>query len=233
MGRIQEAYETKFRALLNQLHARKAAQAIAWLNDKAVRSREPGDPSSGRGFERVYRRLAAQIEKHQQRRGTLIPARPSPRFLCDAGLGGLARWLRASGYQADWIPDISDADVIREAQQRNAVLLTTDSGLMQRRLLRDGIIPGIWVSPSLKIREQLVHVLAELKLPVGEPRCMSCGGELEEVPREQVADQIPPRTLHWLHEYFRCQQCGKLFWHGTHWRRIRERLDKLGSGNPS
>ena len=28
----------------------------------------------------------------------------------------------------------------------------------------------------------------------------------------------------WLAEYFRCQGCGQLFWHGTHWKDIQEKL---------
>src|SRR3954452_17192447 len=98
---------------------------------------------------------------------------------------------------------------------------------MRRRVIRDKIIPAVWASPSLRIREQLVHVLAELRLAMREARCMSYGGELEEVSKEEVAAEIQPRTLRWIDEYFRCQKCGKLFWHGTHWRRIRKILEDM------
>jgi hypothetical protein len=37
-------------------------------------------------------------------------------FFCDAGLGGLARWLRGAGYDAQWNPDLDDAAAIREAR---------------------------------------------------------------------------------------------------------------------
>lgn len=30
------------------------------------------------------------------------------RFVCDCGLGGLARWLRAAGYEAWWINPVQD-----------------------------------------------------------------------------------------------------------------------------
>ena len=39
-----------------------------------------------------------------------------------------------------------------------------------------------------------------------------------------VAERIPPRTARWKDEYFVCARCGRLFWEGTHWERIRERL---------
>src|SRR5439155_18308913 len=227
MGPIGEAYETKFRALLGQVGARRTDQAIAWLAHKAERLSAPLQISPERSLEHVYQRLSDQVDSYSSRRGLPETQRSAhPTFLCDAGLGGLARWLRAAGYESHWTPDISDDAAIREAIRLEAILLTTDSILMQRRLLRDRIIPSVWVSPALKVMEQLTHVLRELelKLPLLQPRCMSCGGELAEVPKEQVQDRIPPRTLRWLDQYFECQECGKLFWHGTHWERIQERL---------
>ena len=151
------------------------------------------------------------------------PALQKP-FLCDAGLGGLARWLRASGYEAIWIPDIDDDDLLREGVRLDAIILTTDSMLMERRVLRDGIIPAVWVPPTLTMLEQLALIFQELDLEVRGSRCMSCGGEMIAIDKEAVRDRIPPRTLKWLNEFFECRQCGKLFWHGTHWQRITSRL---------
>ena len=54
---------------------------------------------------------------------------------------------------------------------------------------------------------------------------MKCGGTLEAVDKEAMRERIPPRTYRWLDEYFLCQTCGKLFWRGTHWQRIRQRLE--------
>ena len=39
-----------------------------------------------------------------------------PRFACDAMLGGLARWLRAAGYDACWQEGIDDGELIRLAR---------------------------------------------------------------------------------------------------------------------
>ena len=49
----------------------------------------------------------------------------------------------------------------------------------------------------------------------------------DKADKEQLKERIPPRTYHWLDEYFLCRQCGKLFWHGTHWERIRARLEQM------
>ncbi len=228
MGRIQDAYETKFRVLLALIGARRVDQGLAWFRNKAETDGSR-HPSTGRSWEEVYRRLFDQVNSRKRAHSLefqLSPSQPPPRFICDAGLGGLARWLRAAGYESHWVQDITDEALIREATRLQAVLLTTDSMLMQRRVLRDRLIPSVWVSPSLNMQEQLRHILAELRLAIREPRCMSCGGELRRVSREKVAERIPPKTLRWLDVYFECQECGKLFWHGSHWEKIRHRLEE-------
>jgi hypothetical protein len=135
--------------------------------------------------------------------------------------------LRAAGYEAHWTQGITDDELLQEARRLSAILLTTDSVLMERRVLHTGIIPSLWVSPAITMVEQLALVLSELRLPLRGSRCMNCGGILERVDKEAVRDRIPPKTYLWLDEYFICQSCGKVFWHGTHWQRIRERLQKL------
>jgi len=63
---------------------------------------------------------------------------PEPlRFLCDLSLGGLARWLRAAGYEADALR-AANTDPMGEARRRGAILLTTDS----RRAARMGTAEG-------------------------------------------------------------------------------------------
>ena len=98
---------------------------------------------------------------------------------------------------------------------------------MERRLLRDRVIPSLWLPPTLTIPEQMGLVIAELHLTLRESRCMACGGELRHVPKEDLRDRIPPKTWRWLDEYFLCTKCDQLFWRGTHWQRIRDRLSKL------
>jgi uncharacterized protein with PIN domain len=149
------------------------------------------------------------------------------RFFCDAGLGGLARWLRGAGYEALWVQGIDDDDLLLEARKISATILTTDSMLMERRILRDRLIRSLWLPPTLSIRDQLQAVFREFNLVPKAPRCMSCGGELMRSSKEALHDRIPPKTYRWLNDYFVCAKCGKLFWHGTHWRRISDTLETL------
>jgi len=236
MGRIERGYECKFRALLRQSNAAKVDSRVQRLLGRARRLAEQRRISHSQALVQIFRWLLTLVERWKRWIGRHSASTPSPlhtsslptgppEFLCDSGLGGLARWLRAAGYEARWIPGIDDDELLQEAARGRAILVTTDSLLMERRVLRDGILRGIWVPPSLTMLEQLGAVLHELNLPVLPSRCMKCSGELQRVDKERMREQIPPKTYRWIDEYFVCQRCGKLFWHGTHWQRIRAQLE--------
>jgi uncharacterized protein with PIN domain len=154
-----------------------------------------------------------------------------PRFACDAMLGGLARWLRAAGYDACWQEGIDDWDLVRLARREGRVLLSSDTGIFRIGIVRDGEVAALMVPHGLKLAEQLAFVLRQLQLTPRTPRCMACGGELAEVPREQVRDRVPPRSYQWAERFHECRRCGKLFWQGTHWQRIAAVLQQVqGAG---
>jgi uncharacterized protein len=222
MSRILKAYETRFRWLLQQARARRLDQGVARLVDKARQISASEGISLANALTQVCEWLSSKP-----------PFRPAPRttaelrFFCDAGLGGLARWLRAAGYEARWVAGIDDDVLLQEAAKNSETVLTTDSMLMERRVVRERIIPALWLPPTMDIPSQLKVVFRELNLRVLAPRCMSCGGPLRTAHKESLRERIPPKTYRWLDEYFVCSRCGKLFWHGTHWNRIATALAKL------
>jgi uncharacterized protein with PIN domain len=146
------------------------------------------------------------------------------RLACDAMLGGLARWLRAAGYDAFWQSGIDDHELIRLARETGRTLLSADTGLFEFAVIRDGVQPALFVPLRLSPIEQLGFVLRKLGLGLREPRCMACDGELIEMPREQAKDRVPPRTFSWLEQFWECRRCGRVFWRGTHWQRIEAAL---------
>jgi uncharacterized protein len=219
VSRIRNAYQVRFRTLLQQARARRLEQGVQWLVARACQMSAREHIPQPDAFTRVYEQLAARPPFRR------IALGPMPVvFWCDAGLGGLARWLRAAGHDARWQPDIADDQLLREARAIGATILTTDSLMMERRLLRDHIIPAYWLPPTLGIPAQLALVFREFGLSPLEPRCMSCGGELCRVEKEALRERIPPKTYRWLEDYFVCSRCNRLFWRGTHWMRIERQL---------
>ncbi len=148
-------------------------------------------------------------------------------FACDAMLKGLARWLRASGFDAWWEYGVDDGKLVSKARDEKRTLLTQDSGIMIRSPVASGKVDSLFIPHDLTVEEQLHLVFRKFDLQRSTPRCMKCGGALEAVDRESVRHEAPPRTFAWLDEFFRCTRCEQLFWKGTHWNNISRRLGEV------
>ena len=151
------------------------------------------------------------------------------RFLCDAMLGGLAKWLRAAGYDAYYAregTDTSDAHLVRVAMGEGRVLLTSDRGFLERKPVRDGEV-AILLVPHVPVEEQLRLVTETFGLERRPSRCMECNGELRDAQPEDVAEMVPPGAARARDAFFRCEGCDRIFWYGSHWARIGARLERV------
>ena len=151
------------------------------------------------------------------------------KFLCDAMLGGLAKWLRAAGYDAYYAregTDVSDRTLTAKALEEGRVLLTSDGGFAERKAVRDGSV-GFLKVPHLPLEDQLRLVVDHFGLARRQSRCMECNGELDMVSRGTISGRVPSGVVRDHEEFFLCQGCGRIFWHGSHWRRIGDRLERV------
>jgi uncharacterized protein with PIN domain len=146
-------------------------------------------------------------------------------------LGGLARWLRAAGYSAQFDVHIPDGELVRRAVEEGLWLLTSDSGVMERYAVSRGLARTLFVPMGLTPIEQLGHVLRALGLPLREARCMLCGGRLQDVALDEVREEAPPKVQEVCDHYFRCAGCAKVYWRGKHWEDIRRRLRRATANN--
>jgi uncharacterized protein with PIN domain len=227
-GRIEAGFRHRFAALLARWPREERAPEIERLmaEGRARAARSDGD---------LVRALLRVHEEARLHDAAAVAGRPVPgdtpapaasdeaegaRFLCDASLGGLARWLRAAGYQAELAPDVVPKRLPDEALRRGAILLTTDAESLERRIVADGSLRVVWLPTSLRVEEKLELVVRDLGLRLREPRCMACGGVLAARAKDAVFSRIPPRTARWKDEYFVCSVCDRLYWQGTHWERI-------------
>ena len=151
------------------------------------------------------------------------------KFLCDAMLGGLAKWLRAAGYDTYYASegtDVSDGALVCLALNDKRTLLSSDGGFLERKPVRDGSVAFLRV-PHLPLEDQLRLVVGHFDLNLGPTRCMECNGELQSVSAATVKERVPPAVVLEYEEFFRCTGCERIFWHGSHWDRIRGRLGRV------
>lgn len=155
-----------------------------------------------------------------------------PRFLVDAMLGKLARWLILLGYDARFAGGSGRADLelLEEARKEGRVFVTRDRG-----------IPAVAGVPKVVIaRAGLEEQLRQLALELGlrpDPaklfsRCPDCNEPLETLAREEALPLAPPKVRTLETPFRRCPRCGRLYWNGTHTDRIVEKLRALGLQGP-
>jgi uncharacterized protein len=150
-----------------------------------------------------------------------------PRFLADVMLGGLARWLRVLGHDADWEPGIADAVLVRRGVEEGRWVLTQDRALL-RDWRADNLLPILGDAPLA----QLGEVAARVPLSHDRmfTRCLQCNTAVEAVPRNQAASALPG-DLPASAEVRRCPACERIFWEGSHTRRMRRQVaEVLGEG---
>lgn len=144
------------------------------------------------------------------------------RFLCDAMLGRLARWLRLLGYDAAY-SDAGDHELARRARAEDRILLTRDTKLVERRGIQALLITS--QAPDAQLRQ----VVQEFDLRQSKvfSRCAACNTPLRHIPKPAVRELVPPYVFRRHTSFQECPGCGRIYWRGSHWQRIRDRLDAL------
>jgi len=148
------------------------------------------------------------------------------KFLADAMLGRLAKWLRMLGHDTAYFPQLEDHDLVRIARAEGRMLLTRDRELTRRKGLRCLLIEGD------RFEEQMRQLLRDLDLNVDSPfsRCARCNTLLRPVSKEEVRDRVPPYVLHRHRHFSLCPRCDKVYWRGTHWQRMQQRVEEIRRG---
>jgi len=150
------------------------------------------------------------------------------KFIVDAMLGSLAKWLRLLGYDTLYSTSYNDAQIISIAARAKRIMVTSDKGLYRRAIkagLRAVLLPESGVTESLA---RLASAgLIELKVDPSKSRCPLCNGVLKEVSdRNLVRGRVPPGALAKYSKFYVCTRCGHVYWEGGHWRNIRRIVEE-------
>jgi uncharacterized protein with PIN domain len=146
------------------------------------------------------------------------------RLLCDEMLKGIGRWLRAAGYDTAIARDgIADDDLLAQARAENRVLLTCD------RVLTARAAPGAVVLLASESLDEAARALREhlaidwLYAPFS--RCLVDNAPLQPAERAALA-RLPERARTGAGPITVCPDCGRIYWPGSHVRRMRARLER-------
>lgn len=161
----------------------------------------------------------------REARARRLNASAGPRFIADAMLGRLARWLRLLGFDCAWEAHIPDAELVRRGVEEGRLILTRD-----RALADEWRVSDIHLLQPEKTRDQLVEVLRRFQLSPDIrllTRCSECNEPLAPLPVAQAAERVPARVLERRRRFSVCPTCERVYWEGTHTDRIKRFVDGI------
>jgi uncharacterized protein with PIN domain len=151
----------------------------------------------------------------------------NPKFVLDVHLGKLAAYLRMLGFDTEYGRANTDATLVHISTSEHRILLTRDRGLLKHA----AITHGYWVRET-NSRRQVAEVIQRFHLARAiRPftRCMACNGPLTRISKEQARSLIPERPIDLHEEFHRCGDCGRVYWKGSHYARMRRWVEELAS----
>ena len=145
------------------------------------------------------------------------------KFLVDTMLIKLGRYLRFLGYDTAIVTLETDW---KNSAHANRIFVTTSRKHFEQWPFGKKILLH-----SQGFENQLRELRGFIPLSIGEyflSRCSRCNAVLEPLSREAVLPQVPPLVAKNFEHFYRCPQCGKIYWEGGHVKRLKQKLQRLG-----
>ncbi|MGD8568657.1 MAG: Mut7-C RNAse domain-containing protein [Gammaproteobacteria bacterium] len=159
----------------------------------------------------------------------VIKLRPQPlrepRFVLDTHLGRLAAYLRMLGFDTLYRNDYDDPTLADISANEKRILLTCDRQLLMRRQVTRG-----YYVRERQPQKQLLEIVDRFDLHNNlQPftRCLHCNGPVQRVDKHAIENHLLPRTKEYYNQFWQCAHCHKIYWKGSHYRRMRQLIDRL------
>jgi uncharacterized protein with PIN domain len=147
------------------------------------------------------------------------------RFLADGHLARLARYLRLLGFDT-LCPMTADATrKIRAARDEKRIVLTRS-----RRLAADPRLTHALLVLAEDPGEQLAEIVDRLHLHEAVrpfTRCLLCNEPVVEVEKSAVAERLEAETRAHFDAFRRCPRCDRVYWEGSHHRRLSRLIERV------
>lgn len=143
------------------------------------------------------------------------------KFLADGMLGKLARWLRIVGHDVVYSVQFCDNELLDLSKKEERTLLTRDFELYKRAISRG--LNAFYVegkSESDWLAEVAKRYGLQLKIDIDKSHCTLCNAPLKSASKYELTSQIEKNTYNFYDKFWKCPNCGQVYWQGTHWKQI-------------
>ena len=156
------------------------------------------------------------------------------KFLIDAMLGKLARFLRMFGFDTIYANDLEeffelspvpDHKLIDYAKKNERIIITKDLPLHKIFKERSVHLKGEGIYNYLNQLNKTLNLNFNFKIK--QARCSICNSKLKKVKNKDfIKDLVLEETFKHHDEFYQClnPQCKKIYWEGSHILDIKSRL---------
>ena len=148
------------------------------------------------------------------------------KFLADRMLGKLARYLLMMGIDTVYFTQPDRSQLIDLATKQGRVILSRDTNLLN---VRD--VPEYLFIVDDLAETQLRQVVDHFEIKIDEDQlftlCLQCNRKLIKKTAEEVRPFVPPYILTIHQKFSFCPQCERVYWKGSHQKRMEEMIRGL------
>ena len=168
------------------------------------------------------------------------------KFVVDRMLGRLSAWLRILGFDTisansfkRFTNSQEDTYILKLAEMEGRVLLTRDAELYMRAKKR-GLKSLIVMQGNVISQLKQIRDIFEIKIDAepGVLRCSECNETLQVATLEEVRHSNEMQKLKQIgveveeflkrhNGYYKCNECSKIYWKGSHWENILRSIGQL------
>ena len=147
------------------------------------------------------------------------------KFIADATLARLAKWLRILGYNTAVFSNEAGREMLRQADKEGRIVLTRRRDMTERQFSG-----RLFLITNVDVGNQLNDVIKKYSLKIDRQKmfrvCLECNEKLNPVGREEVSDLVPLFVFENCTQYNQCPRCHKIHWTGTHLKNALKFLEK-------
>ncbi len=148
------------------------------------------------------------------------------RFLADSTLGKLCKHLRMAGFDCRYDGRLPDGVRLRALSRLEKRLVLTRAQRVAALLREESVVFVHDNDPDAQMR-QVIHQLA-IRRDALRPltRCLRCNEELTAIHQNELTGRVPEYVLQHAVQFRICPCCGRVYWPGSHARRMTDVLEQ-------
>ncbi len=144
-----------------------------------------------------------------------------PTFIAEIQLGRVVKYLRFAGFDTQTLHQASRRELLRLAEEQGSVLLTSARTGEESHALCISL-PSSDLSKALKILNERFSLAAHY---APFTRCIRCNTSLEVL--RKPPESLPAFVLEHFREFRCCPSCEKVYWKGSHYRRMETKWQEV------